>query len=283
MTDVAMPTLTQVAKRARVEALEDWMPIFWFHPSFLAEPWCWLLAMIVRKPARALFISDELEAPGPWLVAFQNGREMEFGATASRAQIVELVRIFKDTHRSYAAWRALGCTDAEGRRMIRDLEEPFARTRRLLCALIRPRVLAATDERTATLFVTNSSAADIPLPTFFKASLSNALRVKVPTVNESDSKTTSGSAPRAGSKSCPIAVVDLVEDHLPPPDRVKEREAGNEAGNHNVAPSARQVKKAQRAQRWKDKMASAKKNKTRPNEASSPTRLQKAEARQRGR
>lgn len=258
---------TLVLRKANLDSLDEFVPVF-HDPTFLCEPWAWLLAMIKKGPSRQQMFTDDLESPGPWLTAFAAAVELEFRAEITPPDVALLVSAFKSTMRDYFTWKALGASEREGRRMLRELETGTLRSARMLLArLLGRRVQAVTNEHVANVFLQHVAVAELQLPPFFRSSLASVMKSK-------------GSAhDKPSSTILPSKSASATKSLLPAPESASTEDAGP------VQLSNRQVKKQARAARWKDKKRQATKTGTETNAkksdgSGSPSRLQKAAATQ---
>ena len=174
MTDLDNSLPSQLLRKASADKS---VVIAFTEVEFLAEPWLWLYAMVTRKPHRDCFV-DELEVPGRWAVAFQNGILQEYGAIASALEVSELTRAFAGVSREYFAWQALGSSEAESRRLMRAVEPTILCARAILDELDARIIGASVGKNYADDFKRNAQAAQLRLSRRSSGILSGVMKLK---------------------------------------------------------------------------------------------------------
>lgn len=160
--------------------------------DFLGEPWMYLYAMVHKKPARTQFIG-EMGEPGPWTVGFTNALAVHYGAVASRNDLARLATHFNQIATAYFAWKALGGTDSEARRTMKNLELIINDARKLIDLWDTLQVAASFGKQKGEEFAIIQMSSRITLSKRAAASLGTVLRKK-PGLSEPTEKTAVGQA-----------------------------------------------------------------------------------------
>lgn len=178
-----------ILKKMSVE--KDKVQLHFTDIDFIADPWAWLYAMVLKKPKRDFFI-DEMECPGKWQQAFGQAINKEYGRVATQEELAQLSTLFESMSTAYFAWKALGETEAEGRRTIRAVEEIAKKALTLFQGFDATVISNAVGKTTADEFLRTTKVAHLRLPKKSAMALASVMRIKA---KEGEKVTTDTKAP----------------------------------------------------------------------------------------
>ena len=193
-------------------------------PEFIGEPYLWLHRFISKKPKRADFI-DDLDCPGRYVIGFTNAVHALYGGSASPGEIQELRRHFETLSREYFSFLSLGATDAELRRLLRNVEPLVDEARRLIDRWDATTVAAGVGKHQGEEFARVLAASRLHVSRRAQSALTSVMRVRVSGTAGAGTGTGAGTATPLVSVNPPARTTE--PPSLPPPhlDQVGNKRA----------------------------------------------------------
>ena len=224
-------------------------------PEFVGEPYAWLLVMIRRSPQRSAF-TDDLEAPGPWVVGFLNSLQLTYSSIATPAELSQVRRAFEGIAREYFAWHALGATEGDFRQLLRGVEPLVDLARSLIDRFDSARVSSVVGRAQGEEFGRAVAASRLRLSRRATTALNSVVRLRLPTVATIERKTAvatvEGTAAEPANTMPAPQPVQAATDQSPAPrnrsrpgrrERQENREARQSASPSPLGAAARRNKR----------------------------------------